>query len=195
MSENLIDPVEEIDIIVPLSVSEVEARLQDNSSFLPGIFGSGSFQGTVGGGSFSLRRRRMQRRNMRPTAVGTYESFAGGTRIKMTVSMPWWSKHLGRLLFVAGLVGGLGAGGALASEGNLLLGAAVATALPLINVGVLGYVVADAAADRGETAAALRQLFDTPETEDMLRTEAQERDEDPATDALERARRLRKMRQ
>lgn len=167
---------ETIDVVVPLPPDAVRERLAAATNLT--WIGGGTFQGTVGNGTFHLRLRKVQRRNLRPTLTGTFEAVPGGTRIRGECALPWWARPLGRATVVGAALGALGllTTPLLAPDLEPALWAFWGFGLvmmPVVAVGIPGWLVSSAAEERTAVPAAVRALFGAtaPEPQEALARE------------------------
>lgn len=148
---------------MPAPPAEVAAWLRDQTSLVPG---RGSFTGTVRSDGFSLLRKRMGKRNMRPRLEGTLEAHGDGTRIAASCALPWWSLFMGRGVSLWAALFGL----LWLAWGAALIGVpsdpwAIAGALflalvwmPVSGVLIAGSLVSQGVAERAASPAALHEL-------------------------------------
>lgn len=177
-----LDQVDSLSFFVPLAPEEVSRRLAEHTTWLPlwrapdGLaIGPKRFVGRVEGDRFSVLMSRFRRRNFRPVAEGRLEAIPGGTMVHVTAQIPAWARYLGRFTTVATGLGGLGAAGFLAYQGQpadmpaaLYYGLLGLTGvwMPFLSVVVPGYLVAEGVEERQEVLDALQKLFaDVPNPE------------------------------
>jgi len=157
--------IERIERVVPASPEAVEAVLAEQTSLVPG---RGTFTGSVGRGRFSLLRKRMGKRNLRPRIEGTLEAVPGGTRLVATCALPSWGQFLGRGVFLWSILFGmlwLGAFFGLSGVPEstwMAVGAAFLALvwLPITGVVISGSIVKQAVEERAATPVALTELLD-----------------------------------
>jgi len=163
---------EKLELVVPAPPEVVEPWLGEQVSALPG---KATFKGTVGDGRFSLLRKGMGKRNLRPLLEGRVEAVPEGTRISATCALPSWSRLLGRgvgVWFALFGVFWLGWGALIAGvpDDPIYVAGALFLALvwlPFSGMMVSGSLVSQAVAERAATPAALQALVvaQWPDTE------------------------------